>query len=305
MHNSEFGRSMEVKACNLYSKIQKYKCKVFARLCLSEKSTVQLEDIESPFMKLPVEVRQFIYSFLIPDMLVTTKTRGEKHKKLERERLRRDREPCCAALLRTNQKIYYELVEQWYTSTRYCILLDGNILRFAYQEFPLALGLPFGFRFLKRLDLTVQFIRYGSPHSLSEITEYRTQEQQKEAQQHPEILEGISNYFSPSGPGNLQDLRLYIVCGPQYFSSHVLETIGPNGLPIAERRAFIRESLKLNLHSLRKIRVSGSVRVIGMRGEFSVKGYFEEATEDVIRVQKEYFNRLETEILGAYDKAEV
>jgi hypothetical protein len=93
---------MEVKACNLYSKTQKYKCKVFACLCLSEMSTLQLEDIESPFMKPQVEVHHFIYSYLIPDMLVTTKTRREKFRKLGRERLRRNHEPCCATLLPTN-----------------------------------------------------------------------------------------------------------------------------------------------------------------------------------------------------------
>jgi hypothetical protein len=114
----------------------------------------------------------------------------------------------------------------------------------------LELGLPFGFRFLAKLDLFVRFIPYGSVEGLKAVTKFKTKVDQKEALQHLELVEGLSNYFSPSKPGNLQDLKLYTMRGDRYFRSYVLSDVGYNVSAAAEQQALICESLKLNLHAL-------------------------------------------------------
>jgi hypothetical protein len=316
----EFCRRLESRCQNFYSKTRRLVRKPFRRhrqgstvasptttmpTTTNPTTTKQTtnrqvlpENLDSPFMRLPTELRLLIYSHLIPDMLVTT---TEEYDKNTKARLRRDKEPCCPALLCTNRKIYHELVKKLYSSIALCIRLESGSLRFANQAFPMPLSLPFGFRFLRRLDLTVRFIKYGSLHSLNQITKYKTEVDQKEALQHLTLLEEISNYFSPSGHGTLQDLKLYIVCGPFYFRSQVLGDEGHDSLSAPEQQSLIRASLKLNLHPLRNIRVSGSVRVIEIRGGVSNLGCFGNVKGDLIKIKQQCFKRLESKIIGAYD----
>lgn len=300
---------LEVRFRRLRSRIRIFKNILFGHHHRNSTPTTAIldqrpmcDEVASPFMKLPVEVRLLIYSYLMPDMVVHAATMPGK---ALNECLRFDRKPCCPALLRTNRTVHHELVEQWYRSARYCILLEDNALRFADQEFSLVVDLPFGFRFLRRLDLTIHFIRYGSLESLKERgTRSKSpgaQRAQKEALQHLELLEGISNYFSPSGPGNLQDLKLYINCGPQYFRDYVLGGDGHHSLPAAERQALIWKGLKFNLHPLRNIRVSGNVHLVEHWKTLSMMGCSGEVKDDVIAVKMHYFRRLELKIIGAYD----
>ena len=62
--------------------------------------------------------------------------------------------------------------------------------------------------------------------------------------EHLDQLEKTSNFFSLSGPGFLQDLSLNVICGPRLLGH------GTEFWETHQRRTFIRESLKVNLHPL-------------------------------------------------------
>ena len=302
MEPCRFCRRMGKTCKNFYSKFQKLRFNSIRRSLPDTAAQEPIEQhqhvlervqtLEPPLMRLAAELRMQIYGHLIPNVAVVTTTK---------DRLRRDNGSCYPAMLRTNQKIYHEMVELWYKSTRYSIYFESGSLGFIPQTLPTTLTLPFGFQFLKQLDLTVRFVPLGSVESLKRIPRDQPNARWGNSQQHLARLEALSQYFSPSGPGNLQDLKLNIICGPHYFRNHALGDKGHDLLSAAEQEPLIRASLELNLQHLRNIRVSGSVRVMRLKAGYSTMGCSGDVKKHVSEVTRLYLKRLEGEILGAYD----
>jgi hypothetical protein len=277
---------------SLYTKIQKLKDKIKACGLRHWTRRVQLasEETSSPFMDLPVELRQLIYSYLIPNTTVTNRGRFDAW-----ESLRHDGEPCCPAMLRTNQKIYHEMIELFYSSSYFCILLSKNTLRFTSRGFKSVSRLPFSFRFITGLSLTLRV----AGRSLDDIREREKFGfvSVKEAREQLRLINEIAIFFSPSGPGSLRNLKFDFRFCPMFFPglSNISKTT-------VDRQATTHESLEFNFHSLRKIRVSGEVSMHEFEPQRACVRCFGEVKGDVITETREYFDLLGKEISGAYDK---
>jgi hypothetical protein len=247
--------------------------------------------ISFPFMGLPVELRLHIYSYLMPNTNINTCQEFVKSTVFPGTfysywpiQLRHDCEPCCPALLRTNQKIYHEMVELWYSSTLYWISFRNDEFRFLNREFPAtvdlqSVGLPYGFRFLTKLGLSIRLEM--KRRVLDRINE-------------------LADYFSPSGPGNLRDLQLSVSYRFLFLR---------NLINAADLRAIIHERLDCHLGSLQKIRASRSVRTtFSPERHLGTYPYHagnqpsaEKLRDDIFAVTTEYFNALEKEISGTSD----
>jgi hypothetical protein len=184
--------------------------------------------VKSPFMKLPVEMRILIYSYLVPKTRVPS--RSEKRKL---ESLKTD---STLSLLRTNRQIYHELLELWYSSTRYCLSLKENDLFFANKRIGSISSLPLGFWFIKCLSLTIR-LEYLSLDHASKRDNWESQVLQMRLNQ----VKEIGDFFSTSGPGSLKTLDIAVLPLHTFFAD--LETA-------ANRWEAIRECLDFNLHPL-------------------------------------------------------
>jgi hypothetical protein len=254
-------------------------------------------------MTLPIEIRLFIYSYLIPNATVPSGSWKEEWEQYGVwVRLRHDRKPCRLALLQTNRMIYYEMVELLYSSTCYSLWLEKNNLRFVNRNLSSVTSLPFGFQFITRLSLTVKV----AGRSLDYIRDHESlgYSSEKEALQHLSLVTEISNFFSSSGPGSLQNLHLRLHFGPTFFLFLFL-LMNPLKTPPARDlvRTTIWKSLEFNFDSLRNIRVSRGISMDELMPLRAIDGCFGQFKEDVIAVKTEYFDLLENEISGAYDEA--
>jgi hypothetical protein len=157
-----------------------------------------------PFMNLLFEVREHIYSHLIPNIKVKCTTSPVYYL---REPLRHGRKPCCTALLLANRKIYHELVELWYSSTTYCIYLKDSSLFFVAKALRTHSTLPFGCHFLTSLNITVS-LEYYSLEQAKRDGRYGWQS--TALKRSLEWIKEIGDFFSASGSGNLKDPNLQI-----------------------------------------------------------------------------------------------
>jgi hypothetical protein len=215
-------------------------------------------------------------------------------------RLRHDRKPCRLALLRTNRKIYCEMIEFLYNSTCYSVWLEKNNLYFVNRDFSSVTSLPFGFRFITCLSLTVQV----AARSLDYIRDHekRGYSSEKEALQHLGLVKGISDFFSSSGPGSLQNLHLRLHFGPQFFLFFFHDAVrNPPAQDLVHTTVWKR--LEFNFDSIRNIRVSRGITMDEIMPRRAIDGCFGQFRQDVEAVKKEYFDMLEKEISGAYDEA--
>ncbi|PMD15856.1 hypothetical protein NA56DRAFT_327451 [Hyaloscypha hepaticicola] len=122
--------------------------------------------VESPFMKLPVEMRTLIYSYLVPKTRVPSRISKGKLESLKTD--------SALSLLRTNRQIYHELLELWYSSTRYCLSLKENDLFFANKRIGSISSLPLGFWFIKCLSLAIR-LEYLSLDHASKLDNWESQ----------------------------------------------------------------------------------------------------------------------------------
>jgi len=132
---------------------------------------------KNSLMGIPVELRQLIYSFLVPNKaentsgLITNIDANcgcvigfeQEHERYDHVFMpsRHDGGRCHVALLRTNRQIFHEMVEILYSSIphRMGIKCWGCYsFLFLNRNFPSVSRLPFGFRFVKDLDLGVEVI---------------------------------------------------------------------------------------------------------------------------------------------------
>jgi hypothetical protein len=244
---------------------------------------------ESPFMNLPVEIRLLIYSFLNPNTRIASGTRYfDIWVPLEREG-----EPCSLALLQTNRQIYHETVESLYKSATYSAWLTYNNLRFVNRDFASIPSLPFGFRFITSLSLTVRSIDLGLWCEKGPQCSFPPEHAYT---QHLKLATGFADFFSPSGPGNLQTLELTIFLKPMYFL-----ILGPCKL-VPNPRDTIWKSLEFNFHLLRRIRASRSVRINEFKENRSMTNCPGGVKNEVLAVKREYFDSLIKDISGKYDE---
>jgi hypothetical protein len=114
-------------------------------------------------MKLPGELRLHIYSYLIPNNEVAPRFRLPEAMRAEDTRctLRSDTNPCCPAILRANKQIYKEVVNMWYTSVTYCMLIrDGRISFLGADNYHMKSQLPPTIRKIRSLKLCITFKRW-------------------------------------------------------------------------------------------------------------------------------------------------
>jgi hypothetical protein len=135
------------------------------------------------------------------------------------------------------------MIQQWYSSARYCALLPSDF-RFTNRIFSSISDLPFQFRYITSLSLGIQLQSYF-PDYAGKRCRFLAKEQQNLS-----LIKEIAQYFSISGPGNLQDLQVSVGYIPFFFKNLVDDE---------DWITIIRQSLTYILEPLRKIRVSGNV----------------------------------------------
>jgi len=98
---------------------------------------------------------------------------------------------------------------------------------------------------------------------------------EKEALQHLNLVKGISNFFSTSGPGSLQNLHLRLHFGPTFFLFLFLPIDAIRAPPAPDLvRTTIWKSLEFNFDSLRNIRVSRGITMDELMPQRAVDGCF-------------------------------
>jgi hypothetical protein len=144
------------------------------------------------------------------------------------------------------------------------------------------MSLPYEFRFVTKLGLGIRPARKSSIRDL---------------------INELADYFSPSGPGNLRELQLFLPYNWPFFT---------NMINAADLRATVRESLECHLGPLRKIRASHSVSV-NLESDLLVGSYphmhiprechlsAEKLNDVIFTATTEYFNMMKKEISGDFD----
>jgi hypothetical protein len=103
-------------------------------------------------LSLPIEIRLEIFKYLIPNQYP-----GYGHA------CRRDGEPCCPAILRTNRQIYNEIVDMWYgTGAFYCGVNWQRCLLFGVEFLDRRVKLPSTLRFIRTLSISVRLEPAGT-----------------------------------------------------------------------------------------------------------------------------------------------
>jgi hypothetical protein len=306
----DFLTSQEPKGASyaLYSRIKEYEHRAFNPLrhtpiALPEPLPANLK---SPFLLLSIEIRQLIYSYLIPNTIISVYPPRKSSGRKVSPPLRYDRESCCLALLGTNRQIYHEMIGPFYSSATYCLKLEDSHLRFLNFDQCYLSDLPFSFRFLRSLSFTIHL----KSDWLNQMWRVDTLRDRK-ARKHIEMLDAVAEFFSLEGPGRLRDLEVWVSFLPSDFSRFkcderfcICEPMKrlPSGKEWAVgRRAATRHCLEVNLSSLKKIRILGSVSVRHLNLP-CVSSNWGEYREILITVGKEYFGSLEKEISGALVK---
>ena len=255
-------------------------------------------------MKLPTELRLRIFYFLAPstntiDFLLERRKRrnwgtywGEQDRFLS----------CNGAILRTNRKIYGEVIDLWYSTACYRVELYGS-LRFLNREFQKPSELPYGFQFLAHLTLEVML--WSSFYDVEGMMLDKRKVRRMEKSQHQRMLRHLVELFKPSGSGKLQNLTIQIRPGFRFFTP--MDVKYPPGIVHTrpERQKIVYAILEYNLRKLREMRVSGTVSVGESKKSHVAFDYCGlETIKDVRIVMEKYFRQLEREISGSGDGVE-
>jgi hypothetical protein len=107
---------------------------------------------QTGFLSLPYELRLRIYQYLIPDCVEFIS--GTSPKRLP---LRLDRVPCCPALLRTNQQIHRELIELFYGSVTFEIIIARSVHVFG-NPFSAEARLPSTIRWMRNIRIDISLL---------------------------------------------------------------------------------------------------------------------------------------------------
>jgi hypothetical protein len=267
------------------------------------------------FFRFPLELRRQIYSELIPNLPV--KSGGSCDFNLS---LRKNKESCGLPMLRTKRKIYDEMSEVMYESVAFHVLVNGpnhhlkkRNIKFCKKDYYGVSDLPGYFRRIKHLSIIIVLdgtchshsFRCAS-HAASQLTRSPPDPPLYPDPSNPEqplaLVSKPSEFFSPSGPGSLQTLTVYYRFAHGVYSLPAAPSID-EGIP-AEANILtdwgngVRETLELNMHPLRRICVSGDIKILpGLHPKVLLGldpwGLFKPA---MLKVNVEYFKLLEKEM---------
>lgn len=120
---------------------------------------------QTSLLSLPIELRNAIYKFLVPDDHVqgywyVPKVGGPPDKRP----VRLDKEPCCPAVLRTNRQIYTEVIGMFYGTASFAIYVSDFYcwflgVQYCTENLNLAIPatLPATFRLVRSLQISIHF----------------------------------------------------------------------------------------------------------------------------------------------------
>jgi hypothetical protein len=254
-------------------------------------------------MKLPTELRLRIFYFLAPrtpttePLLETERYTWAYYRERNRFLFYHD------AILRTNRKIYGEVIELWYSTACYRVSISQS-LRFLNREFQHPSQLPYGFQFLAHVTLEVRLC--SGVDEAESLLFNGDKVRRREESQHEKWLRYFVDLFKPSGSGRLQNLSIEVRPGFHFFTPVGMRyPSGVAGQSRPERQYIVYAILEHSLRPLREMRVSGRVSV-GESNRFPV-GFLccdIGTIKDVRIVTEEYVRRLDREISGNVDRVE-
>jgi hypothetical protein len=173
------------------------------------------------------------------------------------------------------------------------ITRDNN-LRFLNRDFTSIASLPFGFQFLTSLSLAITPVRWRSGGVMKETGKDDNNYEKKDLQ-HLDLVKGVADFFSPLGPGNLQNLDLIIDFTPHFFIS-ILWPSPPARYPPPNWREIVQKCLEVNFNCLKDIHVSRSISVVYYREKRGMMALGHEVRQGTTEIRTEYFNSLKKEI---------
>jgi len=111
-----------------------------------------------PLMKLPVELRCHVYSYLFPDRQVLSRPRQQCP--CRKFTLRSDGEPCHMAILRANLFIHEEASDYLYSCVPYDIEVSSRAVIFCFREVATLKPPPFEsiIRLMRNVNLTIHMV---------------------------------------------------------------------------------------------------------------------------------------------------
>ncbi|KAJ8063355.1 hypothetical protein OCU04_008583 [Sclerotinia nivalis] len=163
---------------------------------------------QSPFLRLPPELRILIYNELIPNEYIRSNFSSHITPGRLRNRthfatwetfspwglLRKDGDYCYPEILRLNWQIYYEVIPLWYGTGRFHLWIS-NVVNFLDQTTLLSGSVPHVLKFVTSLRV---FIYVRGVNVVSTSTSSR--------QNNHEFLTGLGDYLAKSG--TLKQLRI-------------------------------------------------------------------------------------------------
>lgn len=197
----------------------------------------------SPFVELPLEIRQQIYSSLIPT--INTPATEDTHRCKKTNEWIEYAPPAagtysaCLALLPTCRKIYLEVLQQWYSAAKFGFKLGSTVtgleacfvcrrfdvgldlkyyevtsflasrrprphLKLEARGYTELLGLPQGFCFITSLDVAIHSRYRSLDHMNGESYDLRKSLLERD------LMERLARFFSEDGPRRLKHLKLDI-----------------------------------------------------------------------------------------------
>ena len=148
------------------------------------------------FLSLPIEIRLQVYRYLAPNT--------------PKSPYRDDGRPCCPSILRTNQTIYKEAMDEWYSFMPYKAYIDTKQLHLLGLTISPDEALPWAFQTIKILDLSISLQKVPMPGLEYDPSRYLAARQ---------IL---YTCFPPrsAGAGNLQRLRIELLVLIPFFKAY-------------------------------------------------------------------------------------
>ena len=148
------------------------------------------------FLSLPIEIRLRVYRYLAPNT--------------PKSPFRDDSRSCCPSILRTNQIIYKEAIDEWYSFMPYKAYIGGKRLELLGLTISPDEALPWVFQTIKFLDLTIRLEKVPMPGLEYDPSRYLA------------VHQILYTCFPPrlAGAGNLQRLRVKLGVMPPFFVAY-------------------------------------------------------------------------------------
>ena len=131
--------------------------------------------LDAPFLRMPLEIRYMIYSYLTPDIIIPSSFYTPSRS------LRKDNEKCASALFVVNRMIHKEFAEAWYANDDavYQIFIGKKEMRFLDHTYDASttVVLPQSLRRIKSLRISLEgipLIGEYDPFTEEKAERYRT-----------------------------------------------------------------------------------------------------------------------------------